>query len=64
MTVTITQEVIDQAEKIRQAGPVNMFDRQGVQYHANERGDYALVLWIEDNPKDYYGLLQHLGGKR
>ena len=57
----IDQNIIDQAEAIRQAGPVNMMDRLGVQYHADQAGMYGLVVWIEDNPKDYMSLLTELG---
>ena len=57
----IDQEVIDQAEEIRQAGPVNMMDRVGVQQEAHERGSYSLVVWIEDNRGDYLSLLSELG---
>lgn len=53
----IDQEVIDQAEKIREAGPVNMVDRIGVQHEANKREFYALVLWVEDHPNTYGSLL-------
>ncbi len=55
------QEVIDQAEQVRQAGAVNMMDRRGVQVEANQSEFYALVLWIEDNPSNYSDLLQQLG---
>ena len=57
----IDQAVIDQAEAIRKAGPVNMMDRLGVQYHADKEGMYGLVVWIEDNPKSYMDLLNELG---
>ncbi len=60
----IDQNVIDQAEEIRQAGPVNMLDRKGVQYHADQEGYYALVLWIEDNPQTYMDLLVEVGKQR
>ena len=56
----IDQKVIDQAEEIRQAGPVNMLDRKGVQYHADQKGFYTLVLWIEDHPRSYMDLLGEL----
>ena len=61
MSATITQDIIDQAETIRAAGPVNMMDQRGVQYHADQMEMYGLVVWIEDNPKDYMNLLQALG---
>ncbi len=64
MSEPITQDIIDQAETIRQAGPVNMMDRRGVQYHADQMEMYGLVVWIEDNPKDYMNLLQALGANR
>ena len=60
----IDQKVIDQAEKIRQAGPVNMLDRKGVQYHAEQEGFYALVLWIENHPQTYMDLLTEVGKQR
>ncbi len=59
----INQEVIDQAEEIRQAGPVNMMDRKGVQYYAFQEDYFELVNWIEDNPKNYMDLLGKLGRK-
>ncbi len=57
----IDQEVIDQAEEIRQAGPVNMMDRVGVQREANDRGYFELVVWIDANQGDYGSLLGELG---
>ena len=60
----IDPKVIDQAEKIRQAGPVNMLDRKGVQYHAHQEGFDDLVLWIEDNPRTYMDLLMEVGKQR
>ncbi len=58
----IDQEVIDQAEKIRKAGPVNMMDRIGVRHEANARGYFELVVWIDANRGDYGSLLRELRG--
>lgn len=59
--MTIPTEVIEQAEKVRQSGVTNMMDRNGVQVAANDQGSYALVVWIEDNRRDYMDLLMELG---
>ncbi len=61
MTTPITPEIIEQVEAVREAGPVNMMDRKGVQYYADQDGSFALVIWIEDNPRNYMDLLMAMG---
>ena len=59
--MSVPQSVIDQAEEIRQAGPVNMMDSKGVQYFAHAEDFYDLVNWIEDHPGEWWEVLEQLG---
>ena len=56
----ITSELVEQIAKVRALGETNMLDRPAVQFFASELGCFALVLWIEDNKKDYWRLLEKL----
>ena len=44
------QEVLEQLEKVRESGEVNMMDASGVQRVAFENDYYALVTFLGDNP--------------
>ena len=49
----ITEKIKEQILKIRASGVTNMFDVNRVQYEANERGFYELVVYLEGNKKEY-----------
>lgn len=53
MAVQVDQEVYDGLERVRVSGDTNMLDRRAVQFFANQNNDYATVMWIEDNPREY-----------
>jgi hypothetical protein len=49
----ITEKIKEQILEIRASGAANMFDVNRVQYEANERGFYELVVYLEGNKKEY-----------
>ena len=49
----ITEKIKEQILKIRASGVTNMFNVNRVQYEANERGFYELVVYLEGNKKEY-----------
>ena len=51
--VTVSQEVFDGINEIRESGVTNMLVRHAVQLCANEIENFELVTWIEDSPKLY-----------
>ncbi len=51
--VEVTQKVLDEIMAVRETGDTNMLDRQTVQFIADKMGFFRLVIWMEDNPKDY-----------
>ena len=51
--VTVTQEVLDGINEVRDSGQTNMMDRQQVMVVADSLGFSDAVCWIDDNPKDY-----------
>lgn len=57
MPVKVPQAVADGLERVRQDGRVNMLDRRGAQYIANDLDEYATVVWIEDHPVEYRRLI-------
>ena len=46
-------KVATQFEYVRKEGTCNMMDFNGVQVRANELEFYALVVWLQENRKDY-----------
>jgi hypothetical protein len=50
---TMTDKVRKQILDIRETGLTNMFDVMAVQRIANDMGFYELVLFLEDNRKEY-----------
>lgn len=54
--IKVPQHVIDHFIEIRESGACNMFDRHCVQYEANDREFYDLVILCEDK-RDYQDLL-------
>ncbi|MFG6338600.1 MAG: DUF5049 domain-containing protein [Lachnospiraceae bacterium] len=49
MTETIRQQIL----AVRDTGEANMLDTRMVQYIANRKGFYELVIYIEDHRKEY-----------
>lgn len=49
MTPTIKEQIL----AIRASGETNMLDVRTVQYIANREGYYELVMYIEDNSREY-----------
>lgn len=49
----ITEKIKEQILAIRDSGVTNMFDVNRVQYEANERGFYELVVFLINHRKEY-----------
>lgn len=49
----ISDIVVEQILLIRDTGKYNMFDIPNIQVEAYVRGYYELVIFLEDNLKDY-----------
>lgn len=49
----MTDKIVESILEIRNSGKYNMFDVKGVQWEANERGFYDLVIFLEEH-KDKY----------
>ena len=47
------KKVKKQILEIRDTGLTNMFDTNMVQFLANERGYYELVVYLEEHKKEY-----------
>ena len=43
--------------EIRDTGLTNMFDKNKVQWLANERGLFKLVFFIRDHSKEYFNFI-------
>lgn len=55
MTETIKAQIL----KVRDLGEVNMLDTNGVQYIAYQEGFFELVIFLEDNKKEYVDFIFH-----
>jgi hypothetical protein len=49
----ITDKIMAQVLEIRSGGSCNMLDTNSVQREANKRGFYELVIFIEEQKKQY-----------
>jgi hypothetical protein len=49
----MTEKIKKQILAIRESGVTNMFDVNRVQYEANERGFYELVVYLIDHRAEY-----------
>ncbi|MCD7891093.1 MAG: DUF5049 domain-containing protein [Ruminococcus sp.] len=49
----MTEKIKEQILYIRDTGKTNMFDVWMVQYLANEYGFFELVVYLEENRKEY-----------
>jgi hypothetical protein len=56
--VTMTDKVCKQILAIRDTGLTNMFDVSTVQRIANDMGFYELVVYLEENRKEYAQFIQ------
>ncbi len=53
----VDQQVLEDLKKVRDSGEVNMFNRRGVQFVANDLNCFSLVCWIEDHRASEYAKL-------
>ena len=58
----LSDKVVEQILLIRDTGKYNMFDIPNIQVEAYVRGYYELVIFLEDNLKDYTEFI--MTGKR
>ena len=49
----MNEKIKEQILAIRDSGVTNMFDVDRVQYEANERGFYELVVYLIDHKAEY-----------
>lgn len=49
----MNETVKGQILAIRKSGVTNMFDVNRVQYEANRRGFYELVIYLSEHPSEY-----------
>lgn len=49
----MTEKIKEQILAIRESGITNMFDVNRVQYEANKRGFYELVVFLIDHRSEY-----------
>ena len=55
----MTEKIRDQILAIRDTGLTNMFDKNMVQRLAYDRGMYELVMFLEDEPKEYVKVIMY-----
>ena len=55
----MTSKVRDQILAIRDTGLTNMFDKNMVQRLAYDREMYELVMFLEDEPKEYVKFIMY-----
>ena len=55
----MTSKIRDQILAIRDTGLTNMFDKNMVQRLAYDREMYELVLFLEDEPKEYVKFIMY-----
>lgn len=49
----MTKKIKEQILAIRDSGETNMLDTRTVQWLANREGFYELVIYLEDNSREY-----------
>jgi len=49
----VNERIKEQILSIRESGVTNMFDVNRVQYEANERGFYELVVYLTEHKAEY-----------
>lgn len=57
LSVEEQEQILEQLEKVRQSGRINMCDAIGVQRIAYEMDLYQLVVFIEENRESYSTLI-------
>lgn len=57
MRKVITEKLKEQIETVRQTGLVNMLDARRVQQLAHEMNLYDLVIFIEEEPQEYFDFI-------
>ena len=50
----MTKKIFDQIMVIRDSGETNMLDTRNVQWIANREGYYELVIYLEENSREYW----------
>jgi len=50
----INERVFKDLKKVQESGEVNMFNRRGVQFVANDLNCFSLVCWIENHRASEY----------
>ena len=55
----MTDKIREQILAIRDTGLTNMFDKNMVQRLAYERDMYELVMFLEDEPKEYVKFIMY-----
>lgn len=53
----MTNKIREQIMAIRDSGETNMLDTRAVQWIANREGYYELVIYLEDNSREYWNFI-------
>lgn len=53
----MTNKIREQIMAIRDSGETNMLDTRTVQWIANREGYYELVIYLEDNSREYWNFI-------
>ena len=53
----MTNKIRKQIMAIRDSGETNMLDTRTVQWIANREGYYELVIYLEDNSREYWNFI-------
>ena len=53
----MTTKIREQIMAIRDSGETNMLDTRTVQWIANREGFYELVVYLEDNSREYWNFI-------
>ena len=53
----MTNKIREQIMAIRDSGETNMLDTRTVQWIANREGYYELVVYLEDNRREYWNFI-------
>ncbi len=53
----MTRKIKEQILAVRDSGETNMLDTRGVQWIANREGYYELVIYIEENSREYWNFI-------
>lgn len=53
----MTTKIREQIMAIRDSGETNMLDTRTVQWIANREGFYELVIYLEENSREYWNFI-------